>query len=154
MGDLAAWLRGCTATSLLAALTDEYGAETTADLLHLEPEEVEALATTLKKIPQRKFRAAHEALVLDAALPGDAAGAGPKSIPEAVPPDKPVDLHTVGVLSPECEPEDEDGGGPFFSLRFGAEHRVVPMAKELQGALAQRGCRPQYYESRSNASIS
>ena len=28
---------------------------------------------------------------------------------------------------------------PFFSLRFGAEHGVVPMAKQLQGALARRG---------------
>jgi hypothetical protein len=29
--------------------------------------------------------------------------------------------------------------GLFFSLRFGAEHQVVPMAKQLQGAMAHRG---------------
>jgi hypothetical protein len=31
------------------------------------------------------------------------------------------------------------GGGAFFSLRFGAEHGVVPMAEQLQAALEQRG---------------
>ena len=59
----------------------------------------------------------------------DAAGAGPKSIPEDVPPEKPVDLHTVGTLSFTSEPVAEN---LFFSLRFGAKHGVVPMAKQLQ----------------------
>eukprot|EP01047_Picozoa_sp_COSAG01_P107908 COSAG01_NODE_36877_length_511_cov_2.422330_1_plen_117_part_01 len=117
MDDLAAWLRACTATPLLAPLTDEYGAVSPTDLLLLEPDDVEALAGTLKKIPEKKFRMALEALAIDAALPGDAAGAGPRSIPEAVPPDKPVDLHTVGTFSPTLEPEPMDEE-PFFSLRF------------------------------------
>eukprot|EP01047_Picozoa_sp_COSAG01_P091549 COSAG01_NODE_23125_length_827_cov_3.089286_1_plen_246_part_01 len=141
MGDLTSWLgavhKGCAA--LCTPLGDDYGAEEAEDLLALTPEEVEALVRTLKPIPARKFRAALEALAIDAALPGDAAGAGPKSIPEAVPPDKEpiVDLHTVGTFSPAAsEPMD---GGTFFSLRFGAEHGVVPMAKQLQGAMAQRG---------------
>ena len=33
------------------------------------------------------------------------------------------------------------GGGVFFSLRFGAEHGVVPMAEQLLAALEQRGAR-------------
>ena len=36
---------------------------------------------------------------------------------------------------------DADDGGAFFSLRFGAEHGVVPMAEQLLAALAARGGR-------------
>eukprot|EP01047_Picozoa_sp_COSAG01_P099802 COSAG01_NODE_29756_length_630_cov_1.141243_1_plen_100_part_10 len=100
MDDLATWLssvhKGCVA---LCAPLEDYGVEEPGDLLVLTPEEVEALAATLKPVPARKFRAALEALEIDAALPGGAAGAGRKPIPEAVPPDKPVDLHTVGTFS-------------------------------------------------------
>eukprot|EP01047_Picozoa_sp_COSAG01_P010114 COSAG01_NODE_425_length_17240_cov_29.899306_1_plen_458_part_10 len=138
MGDLAAWLSAVhpTCTALLAPLDAEYGVGEVSDLLDLEPDDIDKLEALLKRSPGKKFRRALEALAIDTALPGDAAGAGPKSIPEAVPPDKPVDLHTVGTLSPTSEPMDEE---PFFSLRFGAKHGVVPMAKQLQGALARRG---------------
>eukprot|EP01047_Picozoa_sp_COSAG01_P093359 COSAG01_NODE_24516_length_776_cov_1.100443_1_plen_121_part_01 len=51
--------------------------------------------------------------------PNDAAGAGPKSISEAVPPEKTtaVNLHTVrqrttADVEPECEPEPELGRPP------------------------------------------
>eukprot|EP01047_Picozoa_sp_COSAG01_P074934 COSAG01_NODE_12680_length_1700_cov_11.066209_1_plen_377_part_10 len=140
MGDLAAWLvavhKSCPV--LEAPLDDEYGIDEVEDLLLLEPQHIDKLCDLLKMAPAKKFRAALEALAIDAALPGDAAGAGPKSIPEAIPPEKPVDLHTVGALSSTLEPEPMDEK-PFFSLRFGAQHGVVPMAKQLQGALARRG---------------
>ena len=35
--------------------------------------------------------------------------------------------------------DEPGGGGVFFSLRFGAEHGVVPMAEQLLAALEQRG---------------
>ena len=42
----------------------------------------------------------------------------------------------------EARAEDDAGdGGAFFSLRFGAEHGVVPMAEQLLAALAARGGR-------------
>eukprot|EP01047_Picozoa_sp_COSAG01_P077265 COSAG01_NODE_13854_length_1526_cov_5.946741_1_plen_317_part_01 len=154
MGDLAAWLSAIhkTCVELLAPLDDDYGVETVQDLLNLEPEDIDKLVDKLKRSPGKNFRAAISALAIDADLPSDAAaGAGPKSIPEAVPPDKPVDLHTVGTLSPTDE--DEDGSGPFFSLRFGAEHRVVPMAKELQGALTQRGAPPKIIDMMAGGDI-
>jgi serine/threonine protein kinase len=109
MSDLAAWLsavhKGCAALS--GPLEDDYGVEEAEDLLVLTPEEVEALVSTLKPVPARKFRAALEALAIDAALPGDAAGGGPKSIPEAVPPGKPEGegIPPPGAVAPEPQPE-------------------------------------------------
>eukprot|EP01047_Picozoa_sp_COSAG01_P071427 COSAG01_NODE_11080_length_2011_cov_2.835774_1_plen_490_part_10 len=90
MGDLAAWLGAVhkTCTELLGPLDDEYGIDEVEGLLDLDPEDIDRLEAMLKKSPGKKFRRALEALAIDAALPGDAAGAGPKSIPEAVPPHK------------------------------------------------------------------
>jgi hypothetical protein len=71
-------------------------------LLDLDPEDVDALVDRLKKSPGKKFRRALEALAIDAPPPGDAAGAGPKSIPEAVPPDKPCSSFLQGVAAAAC----------------------------------------------------
>eukprot|EP01049_Picozoa_sp_SAG25_P013585 SAG25_NODE_2148_length_1894_cov_1.398886_1_plen_493_part_01 len=156
MGDLAAWLGAIhtTCAALVGPLDDDYGVETVEDLRLLEPEDIEALADTLKRVPAKKFRAALEVLAIDAALPGDPAGAGPKSIPEAVPPEKPggTNLHTVGVAHDDaadaCAPEPEllpsasasaatspkpnmfSNGKGFGSMRFDG---VVPAhAQELK----------------------
>eukprot|EP01047_Picozoa_sp_COSAG01_P074174 COSAG01_NODE_12311_length_1762_cov_1.805773_1_plen_315_part_01 len=115
MGDLAAWLGAIhkTCGALLTPLDNDYGVETVEDLLNLDAEDIDQLVTLLKKSPGKNFRKALEVLAMDAALPGDAAGAGPKSIPEAVPPEKPeeVNLHTVGVAHDDaadtCAPEPE-----------------------------------------------
>jgi hypothetical protein len=119
MGDLTAWLGAVhkTCVALLGPLDDEYGIDEVEGLLDLEPQHIDKLCDLLKLSPGKKFRRALEALAIDAALPGDAAGMGPKSIPEAVPPEKPIDLHTVGTLSPASEPESV-GGEPFFSDRI------------------------------------
>jgi hypothetical protein len=115
MGDLAAWLGAIhkTCTELLGPLDDDYGVDTVEDMLLLDSDDVKALTDTLKKVPAKKFRAALEALALDAALPGDAAGAGPKSIPEAVPPGKSatINLHTVGQ-QPMADEDVEDACAP------------------------------------------
>jgi hypothetical protein len=111
MGDLEAWLGAIhkTCATLLRPLDDDYGVEEVQDLVHLKPEEVEALTSTLKPVPARKFCAAVEALATDDTLSGDTVGAGQKLIPEAIPPETPVNLHTVGqppvddAMAPEPE---------------------------------------------------
>eukprot|EP01047_Picozoa_sp_COSAG01_P057406 COSAG01_NODE_6633_length_3569_cov_13.963689_2_plen_518_part_00 len=140
MGDLVAWLGAIhkTCSALATPLDDEYGIDEVEDLVNLEPGHIDHLVDMLKMNPGKKFRKAVEALQLRAASPpGNAGGAGlGASISEDVPPDKPIDLHAVGTLSSDPGSVDDE---PFFSLRFGATHGVVPMAKQLQGALARRG---------------
>jgi hypothetical protein len=154
MGDLHAWLGAIhkTCVALLAPLDGDYGVETVEDLLNLEPEDIDRLVALLKRSPGKNFRAALAALAIETATPGDAVGAGPKPISEAVPPGKPIDLHTVGTLSPTLEPEPGDEV-PFFSLRFGVKHGVVPMAKQLQCALAQRGTRAKIIDMMAGGDI-
>jgi hypothetical protein len=104
MGDLAAWLSAVhkTCVEILGHLEEEYGVDEVEGLLDLDPEDVDALVDRLKKSPGKKFRRALEALAIDAPPPGDAAGAGPKSIPEAVPPDKPCSSFLQGVAAAAC----------------------------------------------------
>ena len=49
----------------------------------------------------------------------------------------PLSVSALLQLCPDDKQPDGDGG--FFSLRFGAEHGVVPMAEELQGAMVRKG---------------
>eukprot|EP01047_Picozoa_sp_COSAG01_P105731 COSAG01_NODE_34916_length_540_cov_0.621315_1_plen_130_part_10 len=90
MGDLAAWLGAIhkTCTELIRPLDDEYGIDEVERLADLDPEDIDKLVAILKKSPGKRFRMAVEALAIDAALPGDAAGAGPAAIPEGLPPGK------------------------------------------------------------------
>jgi hypothetical protein len=125
MGDLAAWLTAVhpSCTALLGPLETEHGTEEIEDLLDLELQHVDQLCDLLKTTPAKKFRRALETLAIDAALPCDAAGAGPKSISEAVPPEKPaaVNLHTVGQ-QPTADLFDTLLGAVAAALKGGAAH--------------------------------
>eukprot|EP01047_Picozoa_sp_COSAG01_P045471 COSAG01_NODE_4189_length_5250_cov_12.234735_6_plen_339_part_01 len=133
MGDLAAWLGAIhkTCGDLLAPLDDDYGVETVEDLLNLDAEDIDQLVALLKKSPGKNFRKALEALAIDAAPPGDAAGAGPKSIPEAVPPDKPVEvnLHTVGQ-QPIVDEAAEDACAPEPELTLSPPAATSPQPRK------------------------
>eukprot|EP01046_Picozoa_sp_COSAG06_P091153 COSAG06_NODE_37448_length_435_cov_0.758929_1_plen_75_part_10 len=52
-----------------------------------------------------------------------------------------LEVHSAGgrLVLPAVDGLDEDG--VFFSLRYGAEHMVVPMAEQLLAALGDRGAR-------------
>ena len=53
----------------------------------------------------------------------------------------PLSVSALLQLCPDDKQPDGDGG--FFSLRFGAEHGVVSMAEELQGAMVRKGAKAQ-----------
>jgi len=61
MADLGEWLAAISCGSLREPL-DDYGCETTADLLLLDPPDIAALAGSLKKVQVKKFEAALAAL--------------------------------------------------------------------------------------------
>ena len=58
---LGEWLEAISCAALLDAL-DDYGVETTEDLLLLDPPDITTLAGSLKKVQAKKFETALEAL--------------------------------------------------------------------------------------------
>eukprot|EP01043_Picozoa_sp_COSAG02_P088875 COSAG02_NODE_25925_length_645_cov_1.133700_1_plen_98_part_00 len=63
-----------------------------------------------------------------------------------------VGIHSAGApVSAGILDDDDDGA--FMSLRFGAEHGVLPMAVELRGALASRGGRSKIVDMKAGGDI-